>query len=209
VKRTLGLATGLVLAWLCASAEQPPKRSGALSPFHLNVYLQNPLAAPQPILGKAVSVATSIFAGIGVSTTWHTGKEREASGESEEVIQIQLDSEAPPQLRAGALAYATPYRSRGARIHVFCDRVINLESVSHAGPYLGHVFAHEIAHVLEGITRHSGEGIMKAQWNVYDLYRMVFRPLSFAADDVDLIHRGLQIRAQSPQKRDKQSPPEQ
>jgi hypothetical protein len=33
---------------------------------------------------------------------------------------------------------------------------------------LGYVLAHEIGHVLEGLVRHSGAGVMKASWNRAD-----------------------------------------
>jgi hypothetical protein len=54
-----------------------------------------------------------------------------------------------------------------------------------AGPLglslLGYVWAHEIGHVLEGVVRHSGEGILKARWNLYDHALMGAEVLNFPA----------------------------
>jgi hypothetical protein len=54
--------------------------------------------------------------------------------------------------------------------------------------------AHEIAHVLEGICRHSREGVMKAHWTDADLGEMFARPLPFSFVDAELIHTGFSRR---------------
>jgi hypothetical protein len=192
--RILGLAIGMVFACLGDARMQPalslPGSDAPKEPHAtpgVTVYLQNRLAVPASVLGRAEAVATEIFAGIGVHVEWRTGNERRATGEGEITIEMQLDSGVPEALQPGALAYAMPYGTGGARIHVFCDRVLRRSSRELAGPYLGHVMAHEITHVLEGISRHSAEGVMKAHWDLHDFYKMVFRPLRFATEDVTLI----------------------
>jgi hypothetical protein len=57
--------------------------------------------------------------------------------------------------------------------------------------------AHEITHVVQGIARHSQAGVMKAYWNVHDIWQMVYKPLPFAPEDIDLIQRGLRPRPAS------------
>ena len=57
------------------------------------------------------------------------------------------------------------------------------------------MLAHEITHILEGISRHSKSGIMKAQWDDAERYRMWSEALAFAQVDVELIHLGLDARA--------------
>lgn len=57
---------------------------------------------------------------------------------------------------------------------------------------LGHVLAHEITHILQGIDRHSQEGVMKAHWTTEDIVQMARQPLPFEQKDVMLIHRGLE-----------------
>jgi len=57
--------------------------------------------------------------------------------------------------------------------------------------FLGHVASHEIGHALEGINRHSREGLMKAQWGNREMRQMFVRSLPFAGEDAELIHLGL------------------
>ena len=61
--------------------------------------------------------------------------------------------------------------------------------------YLGHVLAHEIAHVLEGVAQHSSEGVMKAKWNERDCDELTRKPLRFAAEDLELIRTHFETRA--------------
>jgi hypothetical protein len=101
-------------------------------------------------------------------------------------IRIQLDTKAEPGLHTDTAGYAQPF-ARGSAIHVFCDRVL------HTGPerlgpiLLGHVMAHELGHVLEGVDRHSPIGVMKAHWTRDDYDDMLRHPLVFAPDDVLMI----------------------
>ena len=65
---------------------------------------------------------------------------------------------------------------------------------SHVAALLAHAMAHEIAHVLQGISRHSESGILKAHWSGTDCARMAFFPLMFTREDALLIHHGLRVR---------------
>ena len=92
------------------------------------------------------------------------------------------------------MANALPYASGGSRITVLLDRLaprFKLAIGSQAGILLGHVLAHEIAHVLEGIARHSATGLMKARWSEDDFQQMLVRPLPLASGDIRLIRRSL------------------
>jgi hypothetical protein len=84
----------------------------------------------------------------------------------------------------GALAYA---QLGEARIEVFSDRILTSVEELVAPNLMGHVLAHEIAHVLEGVDRHSDEGIMKAHWTNRDYEQMHPHPMQFAPEDVGLI----------------------
>jgi hypothetical protein len=52
----------------------------------------------------------------------------------------------------------------------------------------------KITHLLQGISRHSDTGVMKAHWSGADFCEMRRKPLGFTVEDVDLIYRGLSAR---------------
>jgi hypothetical protein len=137
----------------------------------------------------AQNTASQIFAEAGVRVKWQLGEPRR--GEPYLPIIINLTSDTPKTLAPGALACAQVYE--GVHIKVFWDRVQN--TVRGANPaatfLLAHVMAHEIAHVLERVNRHSETGLMKASWTQTEIEQMSVRPLLLAPEDVQLIHIGL------------------
>jgi hypothetical protein len=143
-----------------------------------DIRLQNP----------AKAVSSRIFAGIGVKIQWHDLSNCPTDG-----ILITFSTETPAGLMPGALAYALPYE--GTHIVVFFDRLKNKRG--NVSCLLGHVIAHESAHILEGIERHSESGVMKAQWTGMDYQQMTWEPLRFADEDVTLIQHGLAVREAS------------
>jgi hypothetical protein len=56
---------------------------------------------------------------------------------------------------------------------------------------LAHVLAHEIAHILQGCSRHSVSGLMKARWNADDFTAISRNELRFAPEDIELIYLGV------------------
>ena len=85
--------------------------------------------------------------------------------------------------------------SEGSHSWVFYDRVLRAgPDDSHVAAVLAHAMAHEIAHLLQGINRHSETGILKAHWSGTDCARMAFFPLMFTPEDALLIHRGSEER---------------
>ncbi len=137
---------------------------------------------------QAESLASKMFAAIGVTIVWHADLKKCPAG----VILIRLSTDTPAATNPGILAQAFPYE--GSHIFVFLDRISAQLEPYLASKVLAHVFVHEITHILEGINRHSRHGIMKAQWNIADLLDMQAAPLEFAKEDVDLIQAGLAAR---------------
>jgi hypothetical protein len=138
--------------------------------------------------GRAKTVSSSIFAGIGVKIKWH-----DLSNCPTEGILITFSNETPVSVLPGALAYARPYE--GTHIVVFYDRL--KKNPGNVSIVLGHVMTHEVTHILQGMPRHSESGVMKAQWTVVDYEEMTWRPLQFTDEDVMLIHHGLKVREAS------------
>jgi hypothetical protein len=136
---------------------------------------------------EARTVASSIFAGIGVKIRWHSPSKCPMGA-----IYIAFSSGTPANAFPGALAYARPYE--GTHIVVFLDRVKGMVSPNDVGCLLGYTVSHEVAHILQGKVRHSENGIMKPHWEPSDYFEMTQRHLGFVAEDVGLIHRGLDWR---------------
>jgi hypothetical protein len=137
----------------------------------------------------AQSIASRIFADIGVGIEW-----RHAGSCPAGALRISFSDQAPANLMPETLAYALPYE--GSHIVIFYDRVQARAPGPRNFPVLmAHVMAHEVTHVLEGISRHSEEGVMKAHWTQNDCTSMLWKPLKFADEDIALIHSGLARRA--------------
>jgi hypothetical protein len=138
---------------------------------------------------KARTLASRIFSGIGVTIDWRRG----LAGCPAQGIQIRVLQETPESLQPGALALARPYE--GTHILVFYDRIPGDRNRSGVPIVLGHVFVHEITHILQGFAQHSDSGLMKARWTSTDYTNMVWEPLWFEAHDIVLIYSGLAMRS--------------
>ena len=154
----------------------------------VTAYLQGAINVPFGVMQKARLTATQIFADIDVAFTLKESAPQPARrcvG-----IGVEFTSGMPAEFHAGALAYAQLFQESGTRIYVFTDRVART-AMQDEGAVLGHVIAHEVGHVLQGINRHSPEGVMKGNWVARDFNHMRVRPLHFTPADVDLIHWGV------------------
>jgi hypothetical protein len=134
--------------------------------------------------------ASKIFAQIGVRLEWRIAtKECPAN---EDAIAIHMSYDTPKTKLPHALAYASPYRERN--IEVFYDRIKNEERDRGTPHLLAYVFVHEIAHVVQGVARHSQTGLMKAGWDADDFFEMGNGRLHFTDEDVSLLYLGLDWR---------------
>lgn len=153
----------------------------------VTVYVQNDANVPDQVTNRAEDLASSMLATVDVKLQWRNGELSTSS--SQQAIAIRLSTGTPKTEKPGALAYAKP--CEGVHIVVFWDRIaVGLIPTE----LLAHVMVHEIAHILEGVSRHSENGIMRAQWTEDDHKMMRKHPLTFASEDVELIHRGLAAR---------------
>lgn len=149
---------------------------------------------PVVALAVAEQTASQTFRDIGVSLYWRISASEPVSEACAE-IGVRFTSDSQAAFHPGALAYALPYQAGGVRIGVFANRVLRCGSDRQNGLFLGQVRSHEIGHTLEGIGRHSREGLMKAHWSSEDLGRMFAHPLRFAGEDAELIHLGFLTHA--------------
>jgi hypothetical protein len=148
---------------------------------------------PRVDLDVAVAkiAAQRMFAKIGVKIDWRCS----GSSCSPQALVVILETQEPAGRFPHAFAYAQPYE--GTHIHVFYDRVRKAVGPSRVRYLLAHVLVHEIAHMLEGVDRHSKSGIMKAQWDEEDFAELHWKPMEFAPEDIDLIYLGLASRART------------
>jgi len=134
--------------------------------------------------------ASQIFEQIPVRIAWKSAR----GCNQPDAIRISLSPQTEKTLMPGALAYAKPYQ--GTCIELFYDRIRSAVSADVLPALLAHVLVHEITHILEGVSRHSETGIMKACWTPDDYRQMAGHPLPFAAMDILLIRNSLKTRRQ-------------
>jgi hypothetical protein len=166
-------------------------------PFAVTVYLQDQQVADPRLLMSAKSLASRMFAGIGVHLRWELGAPRPALGRqahSDAEIVLWLSGKTPVAFHPGAAACALLSSSSSeVRVTIFYDRTLEpvVGNREASIDLLGHVLVHEIAHVLQGVTRHSEEGVMKARFTQADRRQMRSAPLPFTLLDAELIRRSL------------------
>jgi hypothetical protein len=139
-------------------------------------------------VGRAQMITGQMFADIGIKIDWH--KVNKCPEGTDGIIHVKLDTGVPPNRFPGALAIALPYE--GVHIQAFMDRIRESVTPKIEPILLAHVLAHEITHILQGVSRHSESGVMKATWDQMDFEKMAWKPLTFTEEDVKLIRFGLQ-----------------
>jgi hypothetical protein len=141
------------------------------------------------IVAQGADIASRMFAEIGVGLEWrHDHCNATPAGS----LVVFLSTGTPDEKFPGALGYSRP--GSGDGIEVFYNRVLQALGPQRAPKLLAHVLAHEITHMLQGISRHSEDGLMKAHWAGDDFLQMSSKTLPFAPEDVQLIKNGLKAR---------------
>jgi hypothetical protein len=174
-----------------AAAKMHTTPAGFAPKYTITAYVRDDRTDHALSLGAAEPVASQIFATAGVAVNWRLGWPETEPKPADLTVLIDLKDQTPAERMPGALAYALPYE--GVHLIVFCDRVVKMNP---SGPQvvMGHVLAHEITHLLEGIQRHSETGVMKAHYSNSDIFQMSAHPLPFAPEDLALIQTGIERR---------------
>ena len=103
-----------------------------------------------------------------------------------------METHPPSDSPSSVLGYARLNEKTGTRVYVFYNRVLSFQGGGHlVSPLLGHVIAHEIAHVVQGVRHHSREGVLKARWEPRDFAAMAVGGLRFSPEDLKLIRQAL------------------
>jgi hypothetical protein len=171
---------------------------GKSRPATVDVYL-NDRDETAKLLEPGTWVASGIFSRIGVHVKWHTGDPPAVAGRGaalQPAFGIRTVEYAPEWATWGVLASSELHGSSGEIITVYRDQLRRFlaehPTLLDAAP--GYILAHELAHVMQGIARHSATGILTPKWSADDFKHMKYRVLAFTRTDVELIHQGLARR---------------
>jgi hypothetical protein len=179
----------LALSMLVATT----KAVGAEEVEKIPVYVENDANVPYPLLSHARTIASDMFFAVGVQITWRAGMPTGTRLRREHGISVRLTIEDPKEFRSTVGGFTVP--AEGMHITVLYNRLAwSLAKPGLTPALLAHVLVHEITHILEGVGRHSGTGVMKANWSSSDYYEMQTKTLQFAPEDIELIRRGLANR---------------
>lgn len=176
-----GWMTAIALATAATAVATGPCKPTVL------VTMENGQLAAALLLAMAEGTTNRIFAQVGVRVIWLAVAPPAALLPCTAAVRIVLDEKAPAAFDAMAMAYATVGEFGTTTIHVFYNRLVRNHNRGLVPRLLGHVFAHEITHVLENVARHSETGLLKAHWTQSDFDDMTVGPLPFAAIDAELV----------------------
>jgi len=172
--------------WMAAVAGPGFGQSRPAADLRVPAYMDHQGGGDLRGASLAKAITSKMLRRVGVTLVWVDSKSCPPEG-----IHITLTGQTPPTLQPGALAYALPYE--GTHIQVFRDR-IEANQPALVPHLLAHVLVHEIVHILEGCTRHSDHGVMKAHWGGADFNQMLWSELPISREDIDLIHVGVERR---------------
>ena len=149
------------------------------------------------VMGPAETLVSDIFAKVGVCIMWHAGSPPKdyRSDAGRTIFRIRWAERVPATTDASALAVARPLSPDASitlyeeSLRRFLNRYRDTQNL-----VFSYVVAHELAHLMQGLNRHSDSGILKAQWSYKDVYQMASGRLEFTAYDVQLVHEGLNAR---------------
>jgi hypothetical protein len=147
-------------------------------------------------LSQAEAKVNKIYGDIGIRVLWRTSYPT-PSGCFKRArysrIVVDLRTNTPPDSSPKALAFTTLGSTEGACITLLTDRFVTALQINPFGTtsLISNVLAHEIGHVLQGSSRHSQIGIMKANWSKTEVMNISTRQLQFTRLDIELIREGL------------------
>jgi hypothetical protein len=159
-------------------------------------------------MASAEVTASRIFRQAGLLVTWltcapslETTPESLAGTETEFPSHLEVRIVSQPK-NASPSTFGVSYLGAdgtGCYSDVFFTRIVKLHSISRQdiGAILGHVMAHEIAHLLLGMNSHSPFGIMRAQWQKEELLKASKGELLFTLKESQLMRQRLAAARQA------------
>jgi hypothetical protein len=178
----------------------------ATEPIRLTVSVHNDANVPAGAMASAEVTASRIFREAGLVVKWIVcSPAQDTTGEfcSEAEFPSHLHVRIVSQPRnATTSTLGISYLAAdgtGCYTDVFLSRIIDLHSSSgqNVGPILGHVMAHEIAHLLLGMNSHSQFGIMRAEWQKEELLKAAKGQLLFTMEEAQLMRQRVAMATQA------------
>jgi len=145
------------------------------------------------LLNPGRDAAIRVLNQAGIRVHWH--RDERPCRDAANAIVVKVAENTPAHHHPGALAYAMPFE--GTRIVLLSDRIVRAATREITPRLLGHVLAHEIVHLLQGLQHHSSDGVMKARWTGRDYSDMMMARLMLSKEDIELMHLGMDRRAQN------------
>lgn len=161
--------------------------------FTVRLTLENRAGVPNTAVQGAQKMVAAIYAKHGIPVCWNRSSSAQPGDPCSPDkpiwrLRLVLEPIAPSSVSAEVLGSARPF-DPDSPIRIYFDRVqpIIEQFPLDSGVILGHILAHEIGHVLQGVLRHSSAGLMKPKFNRMDIVNMRAHPLPLAAEDISFM----------------------
>ena len=157
--------------------------SAASDPMTLTVRVYHTVAVPPAEVREARSIAAETFARVGVRIVWEECRAARGPrssrgcgvpmGPREVAVRLVKTPNVRGSSREHVFGYAhvDPVARRGVLATLFVDRIraVAPRFKTASGALLGHVLAHEVAHLVLGSLDHADEGVLRPRWDADDL----------------------------------------
>jgi hypothetical protein len=199
--KALWFALLLLARSLNLAAKNPPP------PARMTVSVYNDAHVPPDAIAGAEAEASRIFSQAGLDVNWML-----CSPLSDTPEKATACSEAafPRHLHVRILARSRNLTSStlgasylsgegiGCYADVFFGPIaVHARTRRETGAILGHVIAHEIAHLLLGTSSHSESGIMRARWQTGELMSVLNGQMLFTEEQSQVMRQRLSMARQS------------
>jgi len=166
-------------------------RAAAASGGELRVCLSDWFYVQPNVLARAKFLSSRMFATAGVSIDWRRADSTACRAGDAISLTVNFSVDTPDDFHPNAMGYASPME--GVHVAILFDRIERAAAdPKRLSAILAHVMTHEITHMIEGVSRHSETGLMKARWDARELASMALEPMPFAPEDLELIQLGMQ-----------------
>jgi hypothetical protein len=166
-------------------------RAESSEPLAIRVLVVNRATAPSDILKSAQAESSRIYSTIGVAIDWIT-VEPDHGAYTEHAHDLKVNIVRDSRAKERRLILGVAERSEDNQfqvVYAFYRRIENLAQLvsTDIAVILGHVLAHELAHLLLPHNSHTSSGVMSANWDRGGLNDMSKGVPAFTVEQADRI----------------------